>query len=48
MAHGDNLERMQAFLQMLEEEIQPEDIIISQIGPVIGTYAAPGALLVTF
>jgi DegV family protein with EDD domain len=48
VAHGDNLERMQAFLQMLEEEIQPEDIIISQIGPVIGTYAAPGALLVTF
>ena len=48
VAHGDNLERMQAFLEMLEEEIQPEDIIISQIGPVIGTYAAPGALLVTF
>lgn len=48
VAHGDNHERMQAFLQMLEEEVKPLEVIISQIGPAIGTYAAPGALLVAF
>lgn len=48
IAHGDSEERMRAFLQMVREELNPVEIIFSQIGPVIGTYAAPGALLVTF
>lgn len=48
IAHGDSEERMKAFLQMVKEELNPVEIIFSQIGPVIGTYAAPGALLVTF
>ncbi len=48
IAHGDSEERMQALVQMIREELNPTEIIYSQIGPVIGTYAAPGALLIAF
>lgn len=48
IAHGDSEERMQALVQMIREELNPIEIIYSQIGPVIGTYAAPGALLIAF
>ena len=48
IAHGDSEERMQALVQMIREELNPIEIIYSQIGPVIGTYAAPGALLSAF
>lgn len=48
IAHGDSEERMQALVQMIREELNPIEIIYSQIGPVIGTYADPGALLIAF
>ncbi|HZW50154.1 MAG TPA: DegV family protein [Bacillota bacterium] len=48
IAHGDCEERMYAFVQMVQDELNPIDIMISEIGPAIGTYAAPGALLVAF
>jgi len=48
IAHGDNLEQVKELEAIIREKNLVKDIIISQIGPVIGTHTGPGMLALTF
>ncbi len=48
IAHSDNLEQAQALEQLILEKNLVKEVIISQIGPIIGTHTGPGMLALTF
>lgn len=48
IAHGDSEDQARKFMQIVREELNPKEIIFSQIGSVIGSHIGPGALLVSF
>ncbi|MFZ5966164.1 MAG: DegV family protein [Bacillota bacterium] len=48
ITHTDCAERLAEFVKMLKEEINPKEIIISTMGPTIGTYAGLGALYISY
>ncbi len=48
IGHSDNLEQAQALEQIIKEKNLVKEIIISQIGPIIGTHTGPGMLALTF
>ncbi len=48
IAHSDNLEQAKALEQLILEKNLVKEVIISQIGPIIGTHTGPGMLALTF
>ncbi len=48
IGHSDNLEQAKALEQLIKEKNIVKEIIISQIGPIIGTHTGPGMLALTF
>lgn len=48
IAHGDNLEQAKELEAIIREKNLVNDIILSKIGPVIGTHTGPGMLALTF
>ncbi len=48
VTHAGCLDRANELINMLKEEIQPKEILLHSMGPVIGTYAGAGAVYVCF
>lgn len=48
ISHGDCLEDALALKDLILNKVKVKDIIMSYIGPVVGTYGGPGALAVFF
>jgi DegV family protein with EDD domain len=48
IGHGDSLKDAEILAQMIREKISVKDIIISNIGPVIGTHSGPGTIALFF
>jgi DegV family protein with EDD domain len=48
VGHGDNLDQAKALEQILRQRDLVEDVIITNIGPVIGTHTGPGMLALVF
>ncbi len=48
VGHGDNLEQAKALRDLILERFTVNEIIISKIGPIIGTHTGPGMLALTF
>ncbi len=48
ISHGDCLEDAQALATLVKRELNPAEIIINMVGPVIGTHAGPGTLAIFF
>ncbi|MFT9493439.1 DegV family protein [Anaerosolibacter sp.] len=48
ISHAGCIERANEFIEMLKAEVKPKEILLSSMGPVIGTYAAQGAIYVCF
>lgn len=48
IGNGDNLEQAKALEKIIRERDLAEDVIITNIGPVIGTHTGPGMLAVVF
>lgn len=48
IGHTDNLEQAKALEQLILKQKLVKEIIISQIGPIIGTHVGPGMLALTF
>lgn len=48
IGHGDNREAADKLEMMIRERGLAEDIIISNIGPIIGTHTGPGMVALTF
>lgn len=48
IGHGDNLAQAQKLEEILRERDMVEDVIIANIGPVIGTHTGPGMLALVF
>ncbi len=48
IGHGDDIAQAQELEKLIREKNLVQDIIISKIGPVIGTHTGPGMLALTF
>lgn len=48
IAHGDNIEQVRELEAMIREKELVKDIIVANIGPIIGTHTGPGMLALTF
>lgn len=48
IAHADNIEQVKELEAMIREKNLVKDIIVSNIGPVIGSHTGPGMLALTF
>lgn len=48
VGHGDDLEQAKELEALIRSKTQVKDIIISKIGPIIGTHTGPGMLALTF
>lgn len=48
IGNGDNIEQAKALEKILRERDLVEDVIITNIGPVIGTHTGPGMLALVF
>ncbi len=48
IGNGDNMEQAKALEKILRERDLVEDVIIANIGPVIGTHTGPGMLALVF
>lgn len=48
VGHGDNLEQVKKLEGIIRSKNLVKDIIVSKIGPVIGTHTGPGMLALTF
>lgn len=48
IGNGDNMEQAKALEKILRERDLVEDVIITNIGPVIGTHTGPGMLAILF
>lgn len=47
IAHSNNLEKAELVKVMMLDKYEFEEIIVAEIGPIIGTYTAEGAVLVS-
>lgn len=48
ISHGDCIEDAEHLKEMIKKEYKVKDIIINEIGPVIGSHSGPGTLAVFF
>lgn len=48
VGHGDNLEQAKVLEKQIRDKNVVKDVIISQIGPIIGTHTGPGMLALVF
>lgn len=48
IAHGDDLAQAQELERLIRDKNLAKDVIISKIGPVIGTHTGPGMLALTY
>lgn len=48
VAHGDAAERAEAFREKVLETTKAENVLITKIGPVIGSHTGPGMVAVVF
>ncbi len=48
IGHGDDLEQAMELKELIQSRVTVKDIIISKIGPVIGTHTGPGMLALVF
>ncbi|MGM9521204.1 MAG: DegV family protein [Oscillospiraceae bacterium] len=48
ISHGDCLEDAEYLASMIRDNLNPVDIIINHVGPVIGAHSGPGTLAVFF
>lgn len=48
IGHGDDMEQAKELERMIRDKYTVKDIIISKIGPIIGTHTGPGMLALTF
>lgn len=48
IGHGDDLEQAKELERLIREKYVVNEIIISKIGPIIGTHTGPGMLALTF
>lgn len=46
--HAQNEKRIKILRELIEEKYTPENIIISEVGPVIGTHTGPGVIAIGF
>lgn len=48
ISHGDALEDAEFLGNMIKEKLQVKEVVISKIGPVIGTHSGPGTIALFF
>jgi len=48
ITHSDSLDDAKELADMVEQEFHPKEIVISDIGPVIGAHTGPGALVLFY
>jgi DegV family protein with EDD domain len=48
IGHGDDLEQAKELERLIRDKYEVKEIIISKIGPIIGTHTGPGMLALTF
>lgn len=48
ISHGDALEDAEFLANMIKEKLQVKEVVISKIGPVIGTHSGPGTIALFF
>ncbi len=48
IGHGDDIEQAKELERLIRDKYEVKDIIISKIGPIIGTHTGPGMLALTF
>lgn len=48
VGHGDNFEQAQTLVNLIKEKGIVKDVILTKVGPVIGTHTGPGMLGLTF
>ena len=48
ISHSDCLEEAKQLAEMIEKELHPKQIILGDIGPVIGAHTGPGAMALTY
>jgi fatty acid-binding protein DegV len=48
IGHGDDLEQAKELETLLRSKNLVKDVIISKIGPIIGTHTGPGMLALVF
>ena len=48
IGHGDSLEDAEFLAQLIREKFIVKDIVISNIGPVVGTHSGPGTIALFF
>jgi DegV family protein with EDD domain len=48
ISHGDAIEDAEFLGNMIKEKLQVKEIVISKIGPVIGTHSGPGTIALFF
>lgn len=48
ISHGDCLEEAQWLASILREELHVKDVMISYIGPVVGSHSGPGTMAIFF
>ncbi|RPF52073.1 DegV family protein [Aquisalibacillus elongatus] len=48
ITHGDDEENAQKLKEMIQEEVQPKEIIVHSIGSAIGAHAGPGTIALFF
>ena len=48
IGHGDDFEQANLLKSMIEEKGLVKEVIVSKIGPIIGTHTGPGMLALTF
>lgn len=48
IGHGDDLEQAKELERLIRDKNLVKDIVISKIGPIIGTHTGPGMLALTF
>ncbi|WFD09547.1 DegV family protein [Tepidibacter hydrothermalis] len=48
ISHADNEELLNEFKKVIKEELNPKDIIVTNIGSAIGTHAGPGTIAIFY
>ncbi len=48
ISHGDCLEEAEWLASMVREEMHPADVMVSMIGPVVGSHSGPGTMAIFF
>ncbi len=48
ISHGDSIEDAEYLKEMIQKEYKVKDVLINEIGPVIGSHAGPGTIALFF